>query len=52
MAIPLYVINKVADLFILSISLMQTVTGKTKEEVLKAAAEAEIKTDELIKKLR
>ena len=52
MTIPVGLINQIADLFILSLSLMQKITGKTREEVLAAAAKAEIKTDELLKKLR
>ena len=52
MAIPVGVISQVADILLLTIALMQRITGKTREEVLKAIKEEGIKTNELLKKLR
>lgn len=52
MAIPIALISQVADILLLTLSLMQKVTGKTREEVLKAIVSEEIKTNELLKKLR
>lgn len=45
-------INKVADILLLSLILMQQLTGKSREEVLAAIADESAKTDGLISKLR
>ena len=52
MAIPVEIINRTADLLLRTIALMQQISGKSREEVLRAIADEGIKTDELLKKLR
>jgi len=50
--IPVAIINQVSDILLLSVMLMQQITGKSREEVLDAIKEEGIKTDDLLKKLR
>lgn len=49
---PVTIINQIADIVLLSIMLMQQITGKSRDEVLEAMKYEGIKTDELLKKLR
>ena len=50
--ITVAVISQVADLVLLSLALLQKITGKTRAEVLAACKAESTKTDELLKKLR
>jgi len=45
-------INKVADILLLSLMLLQQITGKSRDEVLSAIADESSRTDELISRLR
>lgn len=45
-------INKVADILLLTLILLQGITGKSRQEVLNAISDESTKTDELIAKLR
>ena len=45
-------ISKLADILLLSLILLQQITGKSRDEVLEAIKDESAKTDELIKKLR
>jgi len=45
-------INKIADILLLSLILLQNITGKSRAEVLDAIKDESAKTDELIRKLR
>jgi len=45
-------IDKISDIILLSLILLQNITGKSREEVLQAIKDEGIKTDELIAKLR
>ena len=45
-------IDKVTDIVLLSLMLLQQISGKSRDEVLNAIRDEDGKTDELIKKLR
>jgi len=45
-------VNGITDILLLSLILLQQITGKSREEVLLAIKDEGIKTDELIAKLR
>ena len=45
-------IDKVTDIVLLSLMLLQQISGKSKDEVLNAIRDEDGKTDDLIKKLR
>jgi len=45
-------ISKVTDILLLSLILLQQITGKSRDEVLAAIKDESAKTDELIAKLR
>lgn len=45
-------IDKITDILLISLMLLQQITGKSREEVLEAIKDENQKTDELLKKLR
>jgi len=45
-------IDKALDLVIISIALLQEISGKSREEILDAIKSEEAKTDKLLEKLR
>jgi len=45
-------VNGITDILLLSLILLQQITGKSREEVLQAIKDEGIKTDELLAKLR
>ena len=52
MTIPLGMISQVADLVLLTVMLLQDITGKSRQQVLDAIMDENIETDELLKRLR
>lgn len=49
---PIDTANKAADILLISLMLLQQITGKSKEEVLTAIKDESQRTDELIARLR
>lgn len=45
-------IDKVTDIMLLSLILLQGITGKSREEILEAIKDESAKTDELLEKLK
>lgn len=45
-------INNITDILLVTLSLLQQITGKSKEEVLDAISKEDKRTDELIERLR
>ncbi len=45
-------IDKIADILLISLMLLQEISGKSRAEVLESIKDEGIKTDELINKLR
>ena len=48
----LNIVDKVSDIILMSLILLQEVSGKSREEILEAIKDEGIKTDDLIKRLR
>lgn len=49
---PFDTVDKITDILLISLMLLQQITGKSREEVLEAIRDEGQKTDELLKKLR
>lgn len=49
---PIDAANKVADILLISLMLLQQITGKSREEVLEAIKDESARTNELLDKLR
>lgn len=45
-------IDKISDILLISLMLLQQITGKSRQEVLDAMKDEGIKSDELLKQLR
>ena len=52
MSVPIGVISQVADLLLMTLMLLQDITGKSREQILDSIMDENIKTDELLEELK
>ena len=45
-------VDKIADILLISLMLLQQISGKSREEILESIKDEGVKTDELLSKLR